>query len=135
MELSKHSRCTISINNLWSILDAGEKKFVSIIECWKSYSTADYTVNIKEPMNGLRSTVLSDCWKKLWPEAVTKLGIPQPTRSNKTYPHVNSVQFQDSHFKEVDIQDLKSHTVELPYFPAHKTHRDFFVRNFTKKKK
>jgi len=22
----------------------------------------------------------------------------------------------------------------LPYFPAHKTHRDFFVRNFRKKK-
>jgi hypothetical protein len=23
----------------------------------------------------------------------------------------------------------------LPYFPAHKTHRDFFVKNFRKKKK
>jgi hypothetical protein len=24
---------------------------------------------------------------------------------------------------------------ELPYFPAHKMHRDFFVRNFRKKEK
>ena len=85
-------------HNLWSILDAGEKEtFVSINECWKSYSAADYTVNIKESMNVLRFKVLNDCWKKLWPEAVTKLGIPQPAGSNDKHPHVNSLKFEDSH--------------------------------------
>jgi len=48
-------------------------------------------------MNVLRSTVLNDCWKKLWPEAVTKLGIPQPAGSNDKHPHVNSLKFKDSH--------------------------------------
>jgi hypothetical protein len=84
--------------NLWSFLDADEKEtFVTISECWKSYSTADYTVNIKESMNVLQSTTLNDCWKKLWPEAVTKLGIHHPAGSNDKHPHVNSLKFQDSH--------------------------------------
>jgi len=63
----------------------------------------------------LRSMVLNDCWKKLWPEAVTKLRIPRPAGSNDKHPHVNFVKFQGfPHFKEVDIHDLlKSHTAEL----------------------
>jgi hypothetical protein len=58
---------------------------------------------------------LNDCWKKLWPEAVTKLEIPHPAGSNDKHPHVNSLKFQDSHIsRQVDIQDLlKSHTAEL----------------------
>jgi len=34
----------------------------------------------------------------------------------------------DCGVKLCDVQNVK-----IPYFPAHKTHRDFFVRNFRKK--
>ena len=34
-------------------------------------------------------------------------------------------------YKEVGTQGM---LYQIPYFPAHKTHRDFFVRNFRKKK-
>jgi len=43
--------------------------------------------------------------------------------------------------KEMNKQHLltsyinKKRKKKTPYFPAHKTHRDFFVRNFIKKKK
>jgi hypothetical protein len=102
-------------HNVWSILDAGEKEFVTISEWWKSYSTADYTVKIKESINVLRSTALNDCWKQLWPEAVTKLGISRPAGSNDKHHHVHSLKFQDSHIsRHMDIQDLlKSHTADL----------------------
>jgi len=37
-------------------------------------------------------------------------------------------------FKDFKRQKwLREHALLLPYFPAHKTHRDFFVRNFRKK--
>jgi hypothetical protein len=78
MEWSPTFKMHYTHHNAWSILYAGEETFVTISECWKSYSTADYTVNIKESMNVLRFTALNDCWKKLWSEAVTKLGIPHP---------------------------------------------------------
>jgi len=33
----------------------------------------------------------------------------------------------------VKVLSVAMEKQQLPYFPAHKTHRDFFVRNFRKK--
>jgi hypothetical protein len=55
---SYYTSCTFC-----GISDASEKEtFVSIIKCWKSYSIADYKVNIRKSMTR------NGCWKKLWPE-------------------------------------------------------------------
>uniref|UniRef100_UPI0035902DA6 tigger transposable element-derived protein 1-like n=1 Tax=Myxine glutinosa TaxID=7769 RepID=UPI0035902DA6 len=53
------------------ILDASENEtFISVSDCWKSYSIADCLMNIKESLDEFRSTTLNGCWRKLWPEAV-----------------------------------------------------------------
>jgi len=40
-----------------------------------------------------------------------------------------------NYFLKCSQQDVGVSYFNIPYFPAHKTHRDFFVRNFRKKKK
>jgi len=44
------------------------------------------------------------------------------------------VTWQDTNVKLPDVDTEMLKHVGVPYFPAHKTHRDFFVRNFRKKK-
>jgi len=39
----------------------------------------------------------------------------------------------DAHLVPSISAIIHSDKIKLPYFPAHKTHRDFFVRNFRKK--
>jgi hypothetical protein len=49
-----------------SILDAsGKEIFVSIIELWKSHSTAECIAYIKKSMEELKSTILNGCWMEL----------------------------------------------------------------------
>jgi len=45
--------------------------FVSISECWQSHSKDDYTVNIKQTNDELKSMALNGYWKKCWLEALS----------------------------------------------------------------
>jgi hypothetical protein len=47
-----------------------EKSNVGVIQSWKQFNIADFTVTVKEALKELTQDSVSASWKTLWPEAV-----------------------------------------------------------------
>jgi hypothetical protein len=64
------------------MLDAHEENFVSMFECYESYSIPDCVVNIKESMDKLKSSGLNGHWDMLWPKAIID-GLRSPNQQDE----------------------------------------------------
>jgi hypothetical protein len=104
---------------------------------WKECGSCHIWICGYYPNSSLNTVI--DIYKKL---PVTKLvsvmmsinGTPQIIITSDTQLSHGTGQDEMNHSWMVVPQDVEGDH-ELPYFPVHKTHHGFFVRNFRKKKK
>jgi hypothetical protein len=58
--------------------------------CWKSYNLTNFIVYINEFFHEVKSSNLTDCWKKPWFEAVNDIRVLLTQQEDKKAPLVGT---------------------------------------------